>query len=222
MTDRVMRSDERSSGGGVVRALAVLLLLGVAGLGVRYVAVAQADDDAAGPRSAQVEGTVQPARAARPTYDFQAAATIAQLKRDVATLKERETRQASTIASLRSELHQLTMANGVLERVVGHIRRIDGEAVMLRSQIASAFGLDRTLPSPAAGSGYEEGYQDSQVAPDAPTYRTAARAAVPEGASVPGARHQIVTTSAGQAPEVTPRMSDVPLPRPRPGGSNDG
>ena len=109
---------------------------------------------------------------------------------------------------LRAEVAQLTSPNGVLDQVVRHIRRIDGEGQAFRGQLASALGLGGNGPDTFDGT---SGYAPNGYAP----YDTDATARAPE-AVVGGARHQIVTKSAGAAPGVTQRMSDVPVPAIRP------
>lgn len=100
---------------------------------------------------------------------------------------------------LRNEVGELTRADGVLDGVIRHIRRIDGEAVVLRGELAVLFG---------------QGADDDGASPP-----SAVAAYTTPGVQRAAARHQLVTQAAGQPPAVTARMSGVPIPTQRPAPS---
>ena len=93
-------------------------------------------------------------------------------------------------AQLQNEIAILVQPNGVIDQMTGHIRRLDGQGQALRMELVDL--LQGPVPAP--------GDKLSLIAE---------RAVVPDGGA---ARHQIVTRAAGIPPDVTPRMSDVPLP----------
>lgn len=179
----------------VAIALRAGIVLAGTGTIVAVIAVISTVSASADARALTSNGkSAQPARAevASKSDMLRIGFEITQLRAEVRELRTVNDR-------LRNEVGELTRADGVLDGVIRHIRRIDGEAVVLRGELAALFGQ---------GTGDGDAGQPSAVA----AYTT-------PGVQRAAARHQLVTQAAGQPPAVTARMSDVPIPTQRPAPS---
>lgn len=175
----------RSSGLTVVwRVLAVVTLLG--GGGAVYSASmggahANPSDTGAASSRSGVKTVAKPAMVSMSTFGTLAVKVASQQKQIDALSAENR--------YLRGELDALMGPGGVIEQVIGHVRRIDGQGQALRLELVDALIDEPTGPV---------GRYDTDAS-----------------ARAPSARHQLVTKSAGAAPGVTARMSD-PVPTMRP------
>ncbi len=117
--------------------------------------------------------------------DFKVASGVApdfvHLELQIAFLQRELTTLSRDNARLGEEVDALTRENGIIDVLIAHLRRIDGEGQALRRELGGLLTSETSLPG-----------MDSS-----------------RSLSAPGARHQIVSRGSGTLPPVSPRMSDA-------------